>query len=188
MARGAKLLLLGHIGRPHGLQGEVSVSPYNPESSVWANVSEHALVLVRSKDGARFQTHVVESDDFRPVCVQRLRPGSKGSFVVSIEGVRSRTAADALVGSCLAQPIEDIDEPADDEFYLYEIKGWSVVTADGGPVGRVVGTLQTHVDLLEVAPLGGGETFYVPMIDEFVTEIDRRHERIVIELMEGLIP
>ena len=52
----------------------------------------------------------------------------------------------------------------------------------------ICSSTDTHIDLLEVRPAWGGDTFYVPVIDDVVVRIERAERRVVIELLDGLVP
>ena len=79
----------------------------------------------------------------------------------------------------------DLDEG---EFWYHEIVGWQVVSDDEDTLGTAVRIVSGPSDLLEVRPVRGGETYFVPMHDEFVLEVDRQRARIVIAPIEGLVP
>ncbi|MDP6945948.1 MAG: PRC-barrel domain-containing protein, partial [Myxococcota bacterium] len=69
-----------------------------------------------------------------------------------------------------------------------EVAGWPVVSTDGEALGTVVRIVDGPTDLLEVRPVLGGETYFVPMVSEFVVDVDRQGSRVVIETIEGLVP
>ena len=77
---------------------------------------------------------------------------------------------------------DQLPPPNEDEFYYDDLVGLEAVDADGAPLGRVV-SLMNHGagDVLEIAPVGGGETLLLPFTKGVAPRIDFDAGRIVIE-------
>ena len=94
-----------------------------------------------------------------------------------------------MVGCRVVTDVRLLETPEGaDEFWLVEMSGWLVEDTSGVRVGVVIDTMQTHIDLLEVRPAAGGDTFYVPMIKDVVAQLDRDRQVVVIHRLAGLIP
>lgn len=183
-----KLVLLGVLGKPHGLRGELGVKAFNPDSPSWGPGAEVLLVPPRAEGEPDVDVVDVSPDDVHLVTVGGLRQGGKGRHVVRLAEVSGRDQAEPLRGWRVMAPLEALEAPDEDEFFFWEMPGWQVETTTGEPVGRVVAATSTHIDLLEVRPTGGGPTFYVPMIGDVVKAVDRARRVVVIEPLEGLLP
>ena len=108
-----RLLEVGRITKAHGLRGEVVVKLTSDRSE-------------RVAPGAQFST------DRGTLTVRSSRP-HQDRWVVVIEGVESREAAEALRGLVLHG--EPIDDP--DELWVHELVGCTVRTVDGVDRGVV---------------------------------------------------
>ena len=153
-------LVVGRIGRAHGLRGEVAVrfTSNRPE---------------RAAPGA-----VLYAGD-RELVVVTSRP-HQDRVLIRFEGVDDRTAAEALQGvelsaDRLAEGEAGLD---DDELWVHEVVGAEVVDRAGTALGRVIAVEANPAHDLLV--LDGGAL--VPMV--FVVE--QRDGVVVIDPPEGL--
>ena len=74
-------LLVGVLGRPHGLRGEILLRPHNPAGSDLATVTE--LIIEREPSEREQRT------------VERIRRAGEG-WLVKLEGIGSRDEAERL--------------------------------------------------------------------------------------------
>lgn len=164
-------LVVGRIGRAHGIRGEVTVE-------------------VRTDDpGARFADGSVLLTDpaaTGPLTVSSTRNHS-GRMLVRFEGVRGRDAAEALRGTVLLVDSADVVSPGDpDEFHDHELIGLAVHTIGGERVGEVTDVLHHAQDVLVVERPDGEETL-VPFVAALVPEVDVQTGRLVIDPPPGLL-
>ncbi|MDL4818845.1 ribosome maturation factor RimM [Actinomadura opuntiae] len=163
-------LVVGRIGRPHGIRGEVTID-------------------VRTDDpGGRFAAGTRIATDpasAGPLTVERARWHS-GRLLLRFAGVDDRDAAETLRGTWLVVDSGDIPPSADpDEYHDQQLIGLAVVTAGGAEVGEVADILHHGQDLLVVRG-PGGETL-VPFVAALVPEVDVPGGRLVIDPPPGLL-
>jgi 16S rRNA processing protein RimM len=153
-------LVVGRIGRAHGLRGEVAVT-------FTTNRDERSAV------GA-----VLYAGD-RELVITASRP-HQGRRLVQFAGVDDRTAAEALLGVTIAaEPLAaDAGERTDGEFWVHELVGSRVVDRAGIGRGSVIAVEANPAHDLLV--LDGGAL--VPMV--FVVE--QRDGEVVIDPPDGL--
>jgi 16S rRNA processing protein RimM len=164
-------LVVGRIGRPHGVRGEVTVEVRTDEPE-----ARFAPGSVLATDPA----------DAGPLTVERAR-WHRGILLVAFAGVPDRNAAERLRGTLLVIDSADIppsDDP--DEFHDHELLGLAVVTTDGQRVGEVADVLHHGQDLL-VVRRPSGEEVYVPFVKAIVPEVDPGAGRLVIDPPPGLL-
>jgi 16S rRNA processing protein RimM len=171
-------LVVGRVGRAHGIRGEVSV-------------------LVRTDDpGRRFAPGSVLATD--PAALGPLTVGSVrwhlGRLLVRFDGLADRTQAEGLAGALLLVDSADVGAPDDpDEFNDHDLIGLAAVTVAGEQVGTVTDVLHHGQDLLVitsgaggVAGDGGAETL-VPFVRAIVPEVDLAAGRLVLDPPPGLL-
>ena len=115
-------LVVGRIGRAHGLRGEVAVT----------FTQQPPRALRAGRGAVRRATASSSIDASRP---------APGPVLVRFDGVDDRTAAERLLGVVLtADPLAgDADVLDDDELWVHELdRRARSSTAPGTPVGRVI--------------------------------------------------
>jgi 16S rRNA processing protein RimM len=164
MASSARLVQLGVFGAAQGVRGEVRVKSFTAEPKA---IGGYGPLTDRS--GARA---------FR---FESVRPLRDDMLVARLAGVTTRNAAEALTGVEIFARRDQLPPPAADEFYYDDLIGLAVVTTAGAPLGRVVGLRNFGAgDILEIAPIAGGETLLLPFTKAVATEIDFAGGRIVV--------
>jgi len=164
-------VVVGRIGRAHGVRGELTVEVRTDDPEDRFAVGSVLLCTGRSDVPAT-------------VTVADARWHS-GRLVMSLEGVSDRTAAEALRGTLLEADVDPVIGE-DDEFHDLVLVGLEV--RDRG--GQVLGTVSEvmHLpgqDLLAVARSDGPELL-VPFVTEFVPVVDVPAGFLLVELPDGL--
>ena len=167
-------LVVGRVGRPHGLHGEVTVEVRtdDPDQRLIAGSS---LATVPPERG--------------PLTVAGSRWHS-GRLLVRFAGCEDRNAAEELRDTILAIDSDELEPLADPEdFYDHDLIGLQVVTAAGEPVGAVSDVLHHGQDLLVIEGTGSrsGSEILVPFVAAIVPEVDVAARRLVIDPPPGLL-
>lgn len=165
-------LVVGRIGKAHGLRGEVTVE-------------------VRTDDPeTRFAPGVaLETDPPRrgPLTVDYGRVQG-GRLVLRFAGIEDRTAAEGLRNTLLiveADPDEAPDDP--DEFYDYQLVGLRVVTVDGREIGTVADMLHLPTQDLFAVERPDGREVLIPFVEEIVPEVDLEERAVLVDPPPGLL-
>ncbi|MEV3977142.1 ribosome maturation factor RimM [Nonomuraea sp. NPDC049758] len=164
-------LVVGRIGRPHGVRGEVTVEVRTDDPEL-----RFAEGLAVATDPASAGPLVIES-----------RRWHKGVLLIAFEGVRGRDAAEELRGTMLVIDSADVESSDDpDEFHDHQLVGLAVETVSGEPVGEVTDVLHHGQDLLVVRRRGQDDAL-IPFVKALVPEVDLTGGRLVVDPPEGLL-
>ncbi|MEU5867869.1 ribosome maturation factor RimM [Nonomuraea sp. NPDC047529] len=164
-------LVVGRIGRPHGVRGEVTVEVRTDDPEL--RFAEGASVVT---DPASRGPLVIES-----------RRWHKGVLLIAFEGVHGRDGAEELRGTMLvidSAEVEPSDDP--DEFHDHQLVGLAVETVSGEPVGEITDVLHHGQDLLVVRRCGQDDAL-IPFVKALVPEVDLTGGRLVVDPPEGLL-
>jgi 16S rRNA processing protein RimM len=168
--RDGEHVVIGEIGRPVGLGGEVRVWLHNPESD---QLEQETPIELLVGDGPA-----------RAVSVVELRYAG-GQAVVRFEGVESRENAEALRGGVLRVARESLAEPEEGEFYVWDLERCRVTLA-GQPLGRVARVLPYPTCDVIVVERPDGSSVEVPLHEDFVQEIRLADTVIDLRTIDGL--
>ncbi len=147
------LIFVAQVGAAHGVRGEVKVTTFTADPMALADYK----TLLR-QDGSPALT------------IASARP-AKGGIVARLKGVADRNAAEALRGLKLYIPRDSLPEPEEDEFYLADLIGLFVETAEGEALGTVKAVQDFGAgDLLEIQPRAGA-TWWLPFTRQAVPEV-----------------
>jgi 16S rRNA processing protein RimM len=177
-SRGAPLIEIGIVTKPHGIRGEVHVRLYNLDSLVLEQLRE---VLVRRRDAQDDDPHA------QPMCIEDVRPTSAGTWLVCFAGVHTRSDAEALRGATLSTSRGDLPAPAPDEVYVEDLPGLDAFDSGGTALGSVRDVYSNGAQEVLIVATASGDV-EVPFVAAHVGEVDLERRRIVILDIANLVP
>jgi 16S rRNA processing protein RimM len=173
------LLVVGRIGRPHGIRGEVTVEVRTdaPEERFAAG-----SVLVTDPAAARPEVDVPPTLTIETVRWHQGRP------LLLFDGIYDRDLADNLRNVLLCVDSADVAAPSDpDEFNDQDLIGMAVVSPGGEHLGEVARIDHAPAsDLIVLAKAGGGSAL-IPFVKAIVPEVDLETRRVVVDAPGGLL-
>ncbi len=170
-------LVVGRVGRPHGIRGEVTVQVRTDDPDLRFAPGS----VLATEPGAR-----------GPLTVAASRWHS-GRLLVRFAGYADRSQSEELRGTLLCIDSAEVGPAADpEEFHDHELIGLDVLTVAGEPVGVVSDVLHHGQDLLVVQPQEGRPAgknggVLVPFVAAIVAEVDIAAGRLVIDPPPGLL-
>jgi 16S rRNA processing protein RimM len=174
-------VVVGRIGKAHGIKGEVSVELRTDEPE--RRFAVGSVLLTQAPQGG--QPH---GPDRPATLTVRSTRWHQSRLLVTFEQVRDRNDAEAVRGLLLAVEVDPAETPEDpEEFYDHQLVGLRVVTTDGRDVGELAEVVHgTAQDLLSVRG-ADGEEILVPFVADLVPEVNLAQRRVVVEDVPGLL-
>lgn len=170
-------VVVGRIGKPHGLRGEVTLDVrtdepdrrFTPGTTLRAQPPEGSASPIRSLTVSRARWH------------QQV-------LLLTFEEIDGRDAAEAARGIVLHATLGPEDVPEDpEEFYDHQLIGLAAYDEGGTHLGEVTAVVHGSAqDLLTVRTHDGRNTL-VPFVAALVPEVDVDAGRVVIADRPGLV-
>ncbi|MDG4792540.1 ribosome maturation factor RimM [Micromonospora sp. WMMD1082] len=185
-------LIVGRIGKPHGIRGEVTVEVRTDEPETRFAPG----MVLRTVPGAPAPGRVAEHPSAGPgvsyqvpdaLTVESAR-WHQGRMLIAFEAVLDRDVAEALRGTLLAVDSADIAAPEDpEEFHDHQLVGLAVVTPTGERLGEVARIDHAPASDLLVLRRPEGRTALIPFVKAIVPEVDLASGRVVVDPPGGLL-
>jgi 16S rRNA processing protein RimM len=167
------LLLIGQIVSPFGVKGQLKLKAFTDRPDHIAR-RVRTLYLQLGKERAEHT-------------LTRLHEHKPGLLILTLKGVDDRDAAEELRGAEVYISAKDAAPLAEDEYFLHDLVGLEVITAEGQAVGKVREILETGAGEILVITRPGQPDALVPMVREFITRLDIPAGQVVVAPIEGLL-
>ena len=170
-------VVVGRIGKPHGLRGEVTIDVRTDEPDR------------RFTTGAtlRAQTPAGSASKIRTLTVSGSR-WHQQVLLLTFEEIEGRDAAEAARGIVLHATLGPEDAPEDpEEYYDHQLIGLAAYDEAGTHLGELTAVVHGSAqDILTIRTLDGRTTL-VPFVSALVPEVDVDAGRVVIADRPGLV-
>ncbi len=162
---------LGKIAKKFSFKGEVLCYLDTDEPEMYQNLESVFVQMNRNLVPFFIEQSSLHKDKF-------LR--------VKFEEVDSETEAENLLGSELYLPLTLLPQLEGNQFYYHEIIGFKVVDQRLGDIGTIHSIIEnTAQPLFEI--FKGEKQILIPMIDDFIVEVNRSKKEITMNTPVGLV-
>lgn len=165
-------IAIGVIRKAHGIRGEASVEPWTDSVDRFEDLTDVTLVSP-------------DEESTRDAAIESYRPHGDRALV-KFAGLDSPESLRPLQGWTIEIPEEDARELEDDEYFLHDLIGLTLVDTGGKERGKVTDILEGGGGLLLVVTPAKGRPWELPFAAELCTEIDLDAKRIVAAIPGGL--
>ncbi len=176
--------IVGLIRKAQGIRGEVIVEPLTDKpdvvfasgSRVFAGTSSGDLAIVKDVKG---------EGETPTLTVAASKPFKKG-LIVQFEELDDRDSAELWRGRYLLAPFAELPPLQEDQVYLHDLIGMSVVRVNGERIGVVTTFYELPQGImLDVKTVGG--SVIIPYRPEIIARTDIAERNIVIDDTIGLL-
>ena len=166
-----KLLVLGKVIRPHGLEGLLRVWSYAPSEASFIDAEEIYLRQVSGKLNGYYRVLSVSPH--------------KDILLMNLEGVNSIDQAEEFRGAEVLVRSEAVTRE-EGEYFWHELIGLKVYLDTGDYLGTISRIIAAGSNVIYVVGTGEKEIF-LPATHDVVQEIDLEKGKMTISAMEGLL-
>jgi len=165
------LISVGRIARPHGIRGEVKVTPLTD----WPEKYEE------------FRSVYLELEDKNGEWVDIEKARIQGSRVIlKLSGIDDRTHAETIRGYNLKVREETCSALPDGSYRISHLIGLGVNTTSGEQLGTIVDVMRMPSQDVYIIDAGGKEIL-IPAVKKFIKQVDVQNKVMIIEPIEGLL-
>lgn len=165
-------IAVGVIRKAHGVRGEASVEPWSDAPERFDDLESVTLVSP-------------DESQTREVKIEHVRTHA-GRALVKFSGIETPEDVQLLHNWTLEIPEEQARELEEDEYFLHDLPGLTLVDAEGHERGVVIDVYEGGGGILLNVKRPDGKTFELPFAADICTEIDLSAKKIVVAIPEGL--
>jgi 16S rRNA processing protein RimM len=162
---------LGKIAKKFSFKGEVLVYLDTDEPELYQNLESVFVELNKT-----LVPFFIESSSLHKEKFLRVR----------FEDVETEENADAILGCEVYLPLSMLPKLEGTQFYFHEIIGFDVIDTKKGNIGKITAINDSGAQPLFEIDKNGIEIL-IPLIDDFIIDLDRKNRTITLETPEGLV-
>jgi 16S rRNA processing protein RimM len=160
------VVLIGKLGKPRGLQGELLVLPFTDFPERFLKMKE---ILVSTRNGS-WETMAIEASNL-----------ISGRPVLKLTGVDSPESAARLTNRELAVPRREVVKLPKDRFYIFDLVGCKAFDSESGElVGEVVDVMSAPANDAYVIRASDGRTLLAAAVSAVVRSVDTKARKIIV--------
>ncbi|MBQ5561066.1 MAG: ribosome maturation factor RimM [Lachnospiraceae bacterium] len=166
-----EMLRVGVFANTHGVRGEIKVFPTTDDVTRFKKLKKIYL----DKGTEKMELEIASVKYFKNMVILKF----KG--IDNINDIEKYKGKDLLIERKQAVKLEE------DEYFICDIIGASVVTEEGENIGTLTEVLKTGAnDVYVVEKEDGGEVL-IPVIDDCVLDLDFDEKIVTVRLMAGMM-
>lgn len=166
-----ELLRVGVISNTHGIRGEVKVFPTTDDVSRFEKLKK--VILDTGKEHINLEVSGVKF--FKNLVILKF----KG--IDNINDIERYKGCDLLVTRENAVPLEE------NEYYIVDLIGCTVITDEGDTLGELVDVMTTGANDVYVVEGEEGKEILLPYTEECILNIDVEKKEIKVHVLPGLL-
>lgn len=160
-----RLLETGEVVSTHGLRGEIKILPWADSPAFLLHFDEFYI------DGKAF---AVQSCRVHKTCV-----------LAKLRGIDDVDQAAALRGKTIFIDRDQV-ELDEDAVFIADLIGLRVIDQDGRELGKIAEVLTPPANDVYVVRSADGNEYMIPVVEEFVKEIDLAGGKVHVQLISGI--
>jgi 16S rRNA processing protein RimM len=165
------LLKVGVITTTHGVRGEVKVYPTTDSAERFLELPY--VLLDTGRDLKRLEIQNVKF--------------YKNQAILKFKGIDNINEIEMYKGRDLWINREDGQELDEDEYYIADLLGLTVLLEDGTEYGTLKEVMETGANDVYIVETKDGSEVLLPAIADCILDVDLEAETMTVHLMKGLV-
>lgn len=160
---------MGTITKKHGYKGELNLHLDTDEPEMYNNLES---------------IFVENSGLLVPFFLKKAKTHKGNNLRIILEDFDN---PESLIGRNAYLPLSTLPKLSGNKFYFHEVLGFNIISEEGNNIGEIVFVRDTSSqDLFEVKNSKGQEIL-IPVIDEWIVDVNRSDSTITMNLPDGLL-
>ena len=162
---------LGKITKKYSFKGEVLLKIDTDEPTYYKKIK--SLFIYKEN---KLTLHKIEVARFHKDSLLRLK----------FEGINSEKEANSIINCDIYLPINNLPILTGNKFYYHDVINYLIIDEDFGEIGKIISIKENISQDLFVIDHNKNEVL-IPIHDEFIVEVDKKKNQIIVKTPEGLI-
>ena len=162
---------LGKITKKYSFKGEVLLKIDTDQPSYYKKIK--SLFIYKEN---KLTLHKIEVARFHKDSLLRLK----------FEGINSDKEANSIINCDIYLPTNNLPILTGNKFYYHDVINYLIIDEDFGEIGKIISIKENISQDLFVIDHNKNEVL-IPIHDEFIVEVDKKKNQIIVKTPEGLI-
>ena len=163
---------LGIIARKYSYKGEIVIVVDSDEPELYANIDA---------------VFVEYNDKLIPFFVEQISFHKGNQLRIKFEDIDSESDAADILKRHTYLPLALLPKLEGNKFYYHEIINFTITDINFGVVGKITAVNDSTAQALFVIKATDKSDVFIPIIDQFIKNVDRENKTITVETPKGLI-
>ena len=164
-------LMIGEVLKPQGVRGDVKVRPITCDIFRFEDIEE---------------VYFLKDDKYTPIGVSLVRMDEDAVYL-HFDGIDDRNLAESIRGNFLYVDREHAVELEEDENFIVDLIGLTVLTDEGETLGEMKDVLQTGANDVYIVKTGAGKEVLLPAIKDCILNVDLEKGEMLVHILPGLL-
>lgn len=121
-----------------------------------------------------------------PYFIEKIKLHKSHLLRLKLEGINTEQGADALLKKSVYLPLELLPPLTGNTFYYHEIIGFKVISQKN-LLGTIIGFQDNGNQDLLVVQKPTNKEILIPVHDDFILKLDRKHKELNVQLPDGFL-
>lgn len=164
-------LRIGSISTTHGLDGKLKIHPTISDLSIALGL-KHIYLYIKGS----YECFDVEN-------LVRI----KSELLLKMKGIDDIETSRKYIGTEVYVDRDDLEPLKENEYFISDLIGLSVVTDDGSVLGKINDVIETGANDVYSVRMENGKDVLIPAIHDCILDVDIGAGKMTVHLLPGLI-
>jgi len=122
-----------------------------------------------------------------PFSVNKISLHKSSLLKIKFEGIDNEDSANSILKKETFLPLKELPKLEGNKFYYHEIIGFKAIDIEFGEVGIIERVNDQTRQAIILVKNPKNKVIMIPLVDDFLVELNRKEKRMIFKLPEGLI-